>query len=153
MQNKKQAIIFIGIPASGKSTFFKQQFADSHIRINLDMLNTRHREKKLIETCFEIGQSFVIDNTNITVEKRTTYIESSKSNGFKVIGYYFQSKIDDSINRNKTRIGKSQISELGIRGSHSKLQLPSMEEGFDELYYVQIGEDGKFIIKDWENEI
>ncbi|MEO1133121.1 MAG: ATP-binding protein, partial [Cyanobacteria bacterium J06639_1] len=57
-----QAIIFIGIQASGKSTFFAQKFADTHVRINLDMLKTRHREKCLLETCLEIGQPFVVDN-------------------------------------------------------------------------------------------
>ena len=38
-----EIIILMGIQASGKSTFYRQKFADSHIRINLDMLKTRHR--------------------------------------------------------------------------------------------------------------
>ena len=40
-------VIFIGIQATGKSTFFQEQFADTHVRVNLDMLRTRHRERRL----------------------------------------------------------------------------------------------------------
>jgi predicted kinase len=39
-----QAIIFMGIQACGKSTFYHHKFALTHVRINLDMLKTRHRE-------------------------------------------------------------------------------------------------------------
>jgi len=98
-----QAIIFVGIQATGKSTFYSQRFLHTHIRINLDMLKTRHREKRLIETCFEVSQPFVIDNTNPTPEERSRYIELAKSRNFSIIGYYFESKIADSIQRNQNR--------------------------------------------------
>ena len=32
-----EAVIFIGIQASGKSTFFKERFFNTHVRINLEM--------------------------------------------------------------------------------------------------------------------
>jgi predicted kinase len=47
------AIIFVGIQATGKSTFFKERFFDTHVRINLDMLKTRHREETLFNACLE----------------------------------------------------------------------------------------------------
>ncbi len=34
------ATLFIGIHGSGKSTFLAQEFADTHIRVNFDMLRT-----------------------------------------------------------------------------------------------------------------
>jgi hypothetical protein len=34
------AILLIGLQASGKSTFFRERFSDTHVRINLDMLRT-----------------------------------------------------------------------------------------------------------------
>jgi predicted kinase len=71
-----QAIIFTGIQASGKSTFYRDQFFCSHLRINLDMLKTRHREKRIFETCLEVGQPFVVDNTNPTLEDRNKSPES-----------------------------------------------------------------------------
>jgi predicted kinase len=33
-----EAVIFVGIQGSGKSTFYNERFVDTHIRINLDML-------------------------------------------------------------------------------------------------------------------
>ena len=78
----------MGIQASGKSTFYHDRFSNTHLRINLDMLKTRHREKRLIETCLEISQRFVIDNTNPTVTDRERYIILLKNQGWKIIGYY-----------------------------------------------------------------
>ena len=60
-----EAVLFIGIPASGKSAFFKERFFDTHVRINLDMLKTRRRESLILRACLEGKQSFVIDNTNV----------------------------------------------------------------------------------------
>ena len=35
-----EAILFIGIPGSGKSSFYKEQFYGIHLRINRDMIKT-----------------------------------------------------------------------------------------------------------------
>jgi len=35
-----EAVIFTGIQAVGKSTFYKEHFFTTHVRINLDMLKT-----------------------------------------------------------------------------------------------------------------
>ncbi|MBL8896636.1 MAG: ATP-binding protein, partial [Planctomycetes bacterium] len=32
-----EAVLLIGIPASGKSSFYAERFASTHLRINLDM--------------------------------------------------------------------------------------------------------------------
>jgi predicted kinase len=148
-----QAIIFIGIQASGKSTFYSRQFATTHLRINLDMLKTRHREKRLLETCLEIGQPLVVDNTNPSLEDRQRYIEPAKSHKFQVIGYYFESKILSSIDRNQNRPTAQQVPEKGIRGTHARLVIPKYDEGFDDLYYVQLSSDGGFDIAEWNNEV
>lgn len=147
-----EAIIYIGIQATGKSTFYNERFFNSHLRISIDLLNTRNKEQKFLDTCFSIQQPFVIDNTNPTRIEREKYIKQAKENKYKVIGYYFQSKIEDSIHRNNKRTGKAKIPEIGIKGTFNKLELPSKNEGFDELYYVQI-KDNKFEVTDWNNEI
>jgi predicted kinase len=147
-----EAIIYIGIQATGKSTFYNERFFNSHLRISIDLLNTRNKEQKFLDTCFSIQQPFVIDNTNPTKLEREKYIKQAKANKYKVIGYYFQSKIEDSIHRNSERTGKAKIPEIGIKGTFNKLELPSINEGFDELYYVQI-KDNKFEVTDWDNEI
>jgi predicted kinase len=40
-----EAVLFMGIRASGKSTFYQERFSCTHVRINLDMLKTRINER------------------------------------------------------------------------------------------------------------
>lgn len=148
-----EVIIFIGIQATGKSTFYKENFFKSHMHINLDMLKTRTRENIFIEGCIRAKQPFVVDNTNSTIEDRKKYIDIAKEAGFSVIGYYFQSNIKDAIARNENRTGKECVPARGIGGTYKKLVLPAYDEGFDKLYYVSIGEDNNFIVEEWKNEL
>lgn len=148
-----EAVIFVGIQGAGKSTFFKERFFDTHIRVNLDMLRTKHREKLLFETCLEAKQKFVLDKTNLTCEERAKYIVSVKSFGFKVVGYYFQTNLEKALERNNQRIGKAKIPEKGLFNSFKRLEIPKFNEGFDELFYVSINEENKFIVEDWKDEI
>lgn len=147
-----EAVIFCGIQATGKSTFYKERFFRTHMRISMDMLNTRKKENQFLQTCFLTQQRFVVDNTNPTIADRGKYIELAKQFKYKVIGYYFQSKVEDALARNRYRIGKENISIAGIRGVFKKIELPGYDEGFDELYYVEITDDG-FLVKEWQNEI
>ncbi|WP_235526226.1 AAA family ATPase [Nostoc piscinale] len=117
------------------------------------MLKTRHREKRLIETCLEIAQPFVVDNTNPTPEERKRYIVLAKNQGFSITGYYFESKIADSIQRNQNRKPEQQVPDKGIRGTHARLVLPRYEEGFDELYYVRLIQKGEFAVQEWLDEV
>jgi len=144
-----ETIIFTGIQATGKSSFYKQFFSDTHLRINLDMLKTRHREDIILKACLSAKQPFVVDNTNPSVANRQKYITLAKAAKFKLIGYYFQSKLNEAIKRNNTRTGKSCIPEKGIRATYGRLQIPNFSEGFDALYYVTINGDNTFIIKEW----
>lgn len=146
------AIIFIGIQATGKSSFYKAKFFNSHIRISMDLLNTRNRERHFLKACFETQASFVIDNTNPTVEERRKYIDMAKEHRYQIIGYYFSSNLKDAIMRNSLRTGKDKIPEIGIRGCYKKLKMPQKSEGFDKLYFVKMS-DNEFIVEDWKDEI
>lgn len=147
-----EMIIFIGLQASGKSSFYREGFFKTHMRINLDMLKTRNREKLMIDACLSAKQPLVIDNTNPTRKEREVYISEAKENRFKVIGYYFQSSIKECLNRNNNRTGKECIDEKGVLGTYSKLQLPNFKEGFDELYFVRM-ENEEFIVEGWKDEV
>jgi predicted kinase len=148
-----QAVIFIGVQATGKSTFFKERFVDTHIRINLDMLKTRRREETLVNACLQARQSFVVDNTNPTVVDRQRYIIPAKAANFEVLGYYFSSNLSALLQRNQQRQGKERIPEMGIRAAYNKLQIPRLDEGFDKLYYVKIGPQGSFVVEERQDEI
>lgn len=137
----------MGLQASGKSTFCKERLFQTHIRINLDMLRTRHRENIYINASFQAKQPFVVDNTNPTVEDRRKYIELAKKHDFRVIGYYFEPDYAESIQRNEVRSGKERIPEIGIKSVMKKLQAPQFDEGFDELYRVRTGQ-GTFYVEE-----
>ncbi|MEK8132959.1 AAA family ATPase [Paenibacillus filicis] len=142
-----ECVIFIGIQASGKSTFFKEKFYNSHIRINLDMLRTRNREDIFLTASIKAMQPFVVDNTNPTIADRKKYIDMSKDHNFKVIGYFFEPDYDLSYSRNDLRQGKEKLPEVAIKSTLKKLQNPSFAEGFDELYLVRSAAGGFLIDK------
>jgi len=149
-----EAVIFIGIQAVGKSTIYKERFFNTHVRINLDMLKTRHREMRLLQACIDSGQPFVVDNTNILKSERAGYIRLAKSAGFRVVGYYFQSRLQDALQRNRQRTGKANIPDVGLMAKHQKLEIPSYNEGFDQLYYVMIDPNSsEFVVKEWQDEV
>lgn len=147
-----QAIIFIGIQASGKSTFYKTNFFNSHVRLSMDLLNTRNKENQFLSTCFRTQARFVVDNTNPTLEERKKYIALAKENKYEVIGYFFSSSIDEALKRNSARPGKEKVPDLGIKGCYGKLEIPTAKEGFDKLYFVR-AIDNEFIVEDWKDEI
>jgi predicted kinase len=148
-----QAVILIGIQATGKTTFFNQQFGATHLRISLDVLRTRHRETAFLMTCLQTRMPFVVDNTNPTAADRAKYIAAAKEHGYEVQGYYFQSAAQAALERNRQRPEAERVPELGILGTYNKLELPSYAEGFDRLYYVQAMPEGSFKVEAWQDEI
>lgn len=147
-----ESVLFIGVQASGKSTFFQERFFTTHVRVNLDMLRTRHRERQLFETCLRTGQPLVVDNTNPTMVERQVYIEAARAAKFRVVGYYFQSVVEDCKRRNEQRAVEQRVPLPGLLGTYAKLELPSRDEGFDELYYVKLVNDG-FVVEEWRREV
>lgn len=113
----------------------------------MDLLKTRHREKRFMELCLQSGQRFVIDNTNPTAEERSRYIGPSKASRFRVIGYYFETSLSDAIRRNTGRSGKARIPDKGVGGTYKRLEIPSLAEGFDVLYKVQLTADNQYVVK------
>ena len=148
-----EAVIFVGIQASGKSSFYKERFFDTHVRINLDMLKTKHRQQVLLDACLASKQPFVIDNTNATITKRSHFISAAKAAGFRVVGYYLRSDLGSALSKNDKRGPLARIPKVGLLGTYKELQLPDRKEGFDELYYVRISELGEFVVEEWLDEV
>ena len=146
-KKEKQAILFIGIQASGKTTYYHRMLSDGYYtHISLDNLHTRNKENQELVKCLESGKSFVIDNTNPEISDRAQYIQKAKEYGYHVIGIFFQSMVKDCIHRNEVRGGK--VPSKAIACTSNKLQMPSRSEGFDELYFVRI-ENNDFEISAW----
>ena len=136
-----QLIIFVGIPGCGKSTFYKEQFFNSHVRLSLDLLNTRNKEQRFLNLALSLQQRVIIDNTNVLREERHKYITQAKEKRYEVVGYYFDSNLSDCLERNEKRSGKDRIEKVGVIAKFKQLQPPSLDEGFDKLYFVKIQRD------------
>ncbi|MGH1349256.1 MAG: AAA family ATPase [Methyloligellaceae bacterium] len=142
-----EAIIFCGIQASGKSSFYQERFSNTHLRINLDMLRTRRREDLVLNACLEGGQRFVVDNTNPTGKDRAHYIKLAKASRFAVTGYFFEAELEDCLKRNGLREGRSRVPDKALDAASRKLQRPNLKEGFDELYIVKLMGEGFEVVK------
>lgn len=139
-----EAVIFVGIQGSGKTSFYRERFFNTHVRISLDMLRTRRREQIVFRACLAAGQSFVIDNTNPLPIDRARYVSESRQAGFRVIAYYFESSLGDAMRRNNQRLGKEKIPPMALAATLKKLQAPSPQEGFDAIHRVTILPQGAF---------
>lgn len=138
-----EAVIFCGIQASGKTTFYGQRFPKTHVRISLDDVRSRRREQALVKRCLAEGKPFVVDNTNITRAERARYIASAKAVGFRVIGYFFATDPKKAFERNRRRPVGEAIPAGGLFGTYKRLEPPTLDEGYDELHRVEIvGDDG-----------
>src|SRR6266480_1820193 len=56
-----EMILLIGLQATGKSTYYREKFFRTHVRVNLDMLRTRQRERLLVDACITGKTKFVVD--------------------------------------------------------------------------------------------
>jgi predicted kinase len=148
-----EAVIFTGIQGSGKSSFYKERFFLTHVRLNLDMLRTRHREAVLLRACIDAKQPFVVDNTNPAAADRQRYIAPARAGGFRVVGYYFEATVDDALRRNAARPPAQQIPKRGVLGTRKRLQPPRRDEGFDELFVVHLDDGGGFRVEVAPDEV
>ncbi|MFZ6759767.1 AAA family ATPase [Undibacterium sp. Ji50W] len=144
-----EAIIFIGLQASGKSSFYKEHFFNSHLRISNDLLKTKNRHTRMLDFCFDTGMPFVIDNTNPTKEIRAKYLEQIKARQWRVTAYYFKTDLERALAWNGQRQSKDLVPKVGILDTHKKLEIPDYDEGFDHLYYVDFI-DGRLTVTDWK---
>lgn len=144
-----KAIIFIGIQASGKTSFYERLLEkDGYFHISMDILGNRNKEEQMVQDCIATGKDFVIDNTNPTREERRRYLELLADSGYEVAGYFFQSRVQDCVRRNQERGEK--VPSKAIAATSNKLEMPSYDEGFDILKYISITENG-FSMSDWED--
>ncbi len=151
-----ELVIFMGLQASGKSTFFRKHFAATHLHVSKDLMrnnkNRARRQAQLIEAALQAGHSVVVDNTNPTVEERASLIELGRAYDAEIIGYYFESVLSHCLERNQQRAGKARVPDLGMYATIKKLERPSYAEGFHKLFYVKIADNCAFEVCAWIKE-
>jgi predicted kinase len=144
-----EAVIFCGIQASGKTTFYRERLFDTHVRISMDLLRTRRRERLLLAACLDAKQPFVIDNTNPTAVARAAYIAPALAARFIVVGYFFPADPHAALERNRRRSGRAVVPAAGLFGTQKRLQPPTLEEGFARVDRVELVEGDGFRVTPW----
>lgn len=139
-----ECVILIGLPAAGKTSFYRERFASTHAHVSKDLMrNTRRparRQEQLIEDSLSSGRSVVVDNTNASVAVRAPLIEIARAHEAQVTGYYFATEAADALRRNRTREGRDRVPDVAIFAVRKRLEPPSFAEGFDRLFIVRLNE-------------
>jgi predicted kinase len=144
-----EVVLLIGIQGAGKTTFYHERFAETHLRLSLDVLRTRHRLWVLFESCLALQQRCVLDNTNVRRRERAPYIQAARAAGARVVGYFFVPAVSASLARNAQRTGRAYVPPKGLVGTYKRLSRPHPIEGFDALYCVEQTSDGRFVVSPW----
>jgi predicted kinase len=131
-----EAIIFIGLQGSGKTTYFTNHFSATHEHVSRDIQRTAEQEAAVIRECLRSGRSFVVDNTNATRAARAPYIREAKAAGFRVLSYFFDTPVRTAIGRNNHRKDKKPVPVPAILRTAKRLESPSFEEGIDEFWTI-----------------
>lgn len=144
-------IIFIGLQGCGKTHYFNTHLSDRFAHVNLDTLHTRNKEMIYLQQLISERKNIVVDNTNPQIEDRARYIQLVSAAGYYIVGYYFGSRLQDCIIRNNMRTGKAKVPAKAIAATSNRFQLPSKDEGFDELYYLERIDEDTIIKKPWRD--
>ena len=142
-----ECVIFVGLPASGKSTFFRERFAGTHDHVSKDLLRNnrqpQRRQEQLIAESLASGRSVVVDNTNPAVAVRAPLMAIARKHGAEVVGYYFVTEAGDALRRNRARGGRERVPDVAIFTARKRLEPPTIAEGFDRLFTVRMNEAEK----------
>ena len=135
-------VIFVGLPASGKSTYFQTHFAATHRHVSKDLMrnvrNRDQRQRELIAAALTHGQSVVVDNVNASAAERASLVALGRAHGGRIIGYHFDSPVHECLQRNATRGGRQRVPDVAVYVAAKRLEVPSYAEGFDCLYRVRL---------------
>jgi predicted kinase len=144
-----ELVVFSGLQASGKTSYFRSRFAASHVHVSKDAWpNARNRERRqqrLVAEALGRGESVVVDNTNPSPLERRPLVELGRLAGARVIAYCFVSTVDEALARNATRAGRARVADVGIFTVAGRLVAPAADEGFDERFEVRIA-NGAFVV-------
>jgi HAD superfamily hydrolase (TIGR01549 family) len=128
-----ECVILIGLPAAGKTTYFRERYAGTHEHISKDLWpSTRDRnarQRDAIAAALLAGRSVVVDNTNPTRSDREAIIQVARAHGARAVGCFLDVTTRQAIARNEGRTGRARVPKVAIFTAAKKLQPPELVEG------------------------
>jgi predicted kinase len=149
-----EVVVLIGFQGAGKSTFRAQRFAKTHALVSKDLLRNNRRperrQQRLIAEALAGGRSVIVDNTNPSVEERASIVATARASGARVVGYFFESPLQECALRNQARPEESRVPDVGLFATAKRFVRPSRREGFEEIFTVRTLPDFRFEVEPYE---
>jgi predicted kinase len=146
---KGTVVLAIGLPGSGKSSWFKRNkitpLSSDLLRALLFDDPTEQRFQDLI---FSNLRSMLkarliarrpmnyVDATNLTPHERQSWIKLAKDYGYEVQAVWFDVPLEVCMERNQRR--DRMVPEDAMRRMAAKLKQPAFEEGFSKITVVRV---------------
>jgi predicted kinase len=144
-----ELVILVGLPASGKTSFYRQRFAATHVHVSKDLMpraarDKQERQMEQVDRALAVGLPVVVDNTNPRAADRALLIALARRHGARVVAYSFDAKVGESIRRNAER--NPSVPKVAIFTTAKRLEPPTFAEGFDEIHDVRVAGEGVFSV-------
>jgi predicted kinase len=146
---KGTVVLAIGLPGSGKSSWFKRHQITP---LSSDLLRTLlfddPTEQRFQDLIFSNLRSMLkarliarrplnyVDATNLTSHDRHGWIKLAKDYGYEVQAVYFDVPVETCLERNRKR--ERTVPEDVMRRMAGKLKPPTFEEGFSKITVVRV---------------
>ena len=142
--SSQEVILFIGPPASGKTTFYQKHLQpQGYVHINRDTLGSWQKCIAECEKAIELGKSVVIDNTNPDVDSRKRYLTVTEKHTIPARCFVFTSSIAHCKHNNKFRELKNSsnsnykpVNDIAFNTYSARFTQPDVSEGFTEIVQV-----------------
>ena len=147
--SKGTVVLAIGLPGSGKSSWFKRHdirpLSSDLLR---ELLFDDAQEQRFQDLVFSNLRSMLkarlvarrpvnyVDATNLTPHDRSSWIKLAKDYGYEVHGLYFDVPVELCMERNQKR--DRVVAEDIMRKMAGKLKAPAFEEGFSKIIVVRV---------------
>ncbi len=143
-------VVLSGLQGAGKSTFFGARFAATHAHVSQDRFpNARDpaaRRRRLVEEAARGGRSAVVDDTNVSRERRAELVALARALGMRPVLYWFPPDVRGSLARNAGRTGRARVPQVAIFSARKRLVAPEPTEGFAAAFEVTPTPEGGFVV-------